>query len=432
MSYTLIERQELTENASSVTLSSIPQFYTDLYVIVSGRTSRTEAIDGLDFRPNGLTTNFLWRRLIGAGSSVASSSGTNPELALINAANNTSNTFSNIAVYISNYTSSTNKSFSADSVTENNATDAYQAIYAGLWSQTAPITSLVIASSTSNNLVAGSSISLYGINRQQAIGAPKAVGGQISFANGHWVHTFTGSGTFYAQEDLEVDALVVAGGGAGGSGNGGGGAGAGGYRTVRANATAGTYSILIGSGGAGALATGMTSGIQSSAFGFISAGGGHGGGDSGNVPGDAESGGSGGGSVRGRPAANGNTPSTIPPQGNNGGSSVASGVFGTGGGGGASAAGQSGNTSINGNGGAGSQWINGTFYAGGGGGGRTDGTFGNTTTGGIGGGGAGGTGVSGSGQAGTANTGGGGGGAGGFAALGGNGGSGIVIIRYKA
>jgi hypothetical protein len=429
MSYTLIEKKTLSSEASIIEFTGIPQIYSDLIMTISARGTTTDGAVRLSI--NGSTSNLTARDLEGGGSGTPVSTSRTFIAPVITLSTATANTFGNAQLYFTNYAGSTNKSVSVDSVTENNGTLAYQSIIAGLWSQTAAITSLSI-SPPSGNLVSGSTVSLYGINRQQSIGKPKAIGGNITFANGYWVHTFNASGTFYAQQDLEVDALVVAGGGAGGSGNGGAGAGAGGYRTLRANATAGTYAIVVGSGGAGALSNGMTSGVQSSAFGVISAGGGHGGGNSGNVSGDAEPGGSGGGSVRGRPPANGNTPSTTPSQGNGGGGSVASGAFGTGGGGGAGAGGQSGSTSINGNGGAGSQWINGTFYAGGGGGGRTDGTFGNTTVGGIGGGGAGGTEVSGSGQSGTANTGGGGGGGGGFAALGGNGGSGIVIIRYLA
>jgi hypothetical protein len=52
----------------------------------------------------------------------------------------TANTFGNTEFYIPNYTSSNYKSFSVDGVTENNATAAF-ALYAGLWSNTAAITS---------------------------------------------------------------------------------------------------------------------------------------------------------------------------------------------------------------------------------------------------------------------------------------------------
>ena len=51
---------------------------------------------------------------------------------------------------------------SADGVMENNATEAYQNLVAGLWSNTSAITSLTLAKST-GNFVQYSSASLYGI-----------------------------------------------------------------------------------------------------------------------------------------------------------------------------------------------------------------------------------------------------------------------------
>jgi hypothetical protein len=76
----------------------------------------------------------------------------------------TSNTFSSTQVYIPNYAGSTNKSVSIDHVTENNATNAYfSGIVAGLWSNTAAITSVKILDQDGGSLVAGSTASIYGI-----------------------------------------------------------------------------------------------------------------------------------------------------------------------------------------------------------------------------------------------------------------------------
>jgi len=49
-------------------------------------------------------------------------------------------------------------------------------------------------------------------------GALKATGGEITFAGGYTIHTFTSSGTFTANEALTIDYLIVAGGGGGGGG----------------------------------------------------------------------------------------------------------------------------------------------------------------------------------------------------------------------
>ena len=76
--------------------------------------------------------------------------------------NNTASTFGNLQIYIPNYAGSNQKSYSIDSVGENNATDAYQVLSAGKYNQTTAITqvSLRIASS---NLAQYSTAYLYGI-----------------------------------------------------------------------------------------------------------------------------------------------------------------------------------------------------------------------------------------------------------------------------
>jgi len=78
------------------------------------------------------------------------------------AALDTASTFGNGQVYIPNYAGSNNKSTSADTVSEDNATLAYSALTAGLWSNTAAITSITIAAVT--NFAQYSTAYLYGIS----------------------------------------------------------------------------------------------------------------------------------------------------------------------------------------------------------------------------------------------------------------------------
>jgi hypothetical protein len=80
----------------------------------------------------------------------------------------TSNTFGNSSIYIPNYTGSTAKSVSIDSVGENNGTASEQIISAALWNNTAAITSITLTSlddnlNPSGNFAQYSSVSLYGI-----------------------------------------------------------------------------------------------------------------------------------------------------------------------------------------------------------------------------------------------------------------------------
>jgi len=75
----------------------------------------------------------------------------------------TASTFGNQEVYFPNYAGATNKSYSADSAGENNATTAYLTLSAGLWSQTSAITSLEFYDRGVGNFVQYSSAYLYGI-----------------------------------------------------------------------------------------------------------------------------------------------------------------------------------------------------------------------------------------------------------------------------
>ena len=257
-----------------------------------------------------------------------------------------------------------------------------------------------------------------------------------------WLITDSGVQSDTPIPNYSIDFLVVAGGGGacGGFGNYGtaAGGGAGGYRTSTQTVNQGTViTVTVGNGGAAgtgntiSATNGSNSSISGSSLTTITSTGGGIGGTFNNPL--ATTGGSGGGAGNGTGflGAAGNTPSTSPSQGNNGGDgatyspSIASGG---GGGGGASSAGGNGGPSSGGNGGSGAtSSITGssiTYAGGGGGGGNSPGSGGS-------GGGGNGTHL-GNGISGTANLGGGGGGssknAGGADYDGGAGGKGVVIL----
>ena len=443
--YVLLERIELNASAASITFANIPQTgYTDLKVVMSVRNTDSSN-DQIWISLNGSTAGFTNKLVYGDGSSAASTS-IGRYVANIATPTYTANSFNNAEIYIPNYTGSTNKSISSDSVNETNATTAYAALTATLWSNTAAITSITLTPQA-GSLAQYSTFSLYGL---AALGttpaiAPKASGGNIiDFDGTYWIHTFLSSGTFTPQVGLSCDLLVVAGGGGGGKFIGGGG-GAGGFRTSTgfSVASATNYSVTVGAGGAGGTPYFGISG-SNSIFSTITSTGGGGGGSYDNVSGGTAyttglTGGSGGGGAptntdnQQGPGGDGNTPSTSPSQGNSGGYGVKITNYGGGGGGGA---GSSGSVSTGTNGGAGGSGsassITGTSvtYAGGGGGGIN--TTNTPGAGGSGGGGSGATSTTLVGGNGTVNLGGGGGGGGYSAANGGAGGSGVVIIRYLA
>jgi hypothetical protein len=338
--------------SASIDFTNIPQTYTDLVVKISGRVVRSGAptdIYKLSF--NGSTSNQSNLRLEGNGSSVYSASSSTMYVYQASSTDATANTFGNGEFYISNYAGNTAKCVSSDGVSETNATVAYMGISANLWNDTSAITSLSLTADAGGNFVQYSTATLYGIRnaRRVAGNSVKATGGNISFDGTYVIHTFNSSGTFTPTASLTADYLVVAGGGAGGSStqsHGAGGGGAGGYRYFTSQQLAPTinYAVTIGAGGTGNNSTSGGNGSDSSFINTTSTGGGGGGrGEDAASNRQGNNGGSGGGSGSSNSSSIaggiGNTPSTSPSQGSNGGASGTAQVGNGGSGGGSAAAG---------------------------------------------------------------------------------------------
>lgn len=152
--------------AASISFTGIPQTYTDLVVKVSARNSANN--DGMGISFNGSSTNYSYRDLYGSGSAAGSTNNTTGPATgygLIDQSPATASTFANGEIYISNYTSSNNKSVSIDGVTENNATATYAYLSAILWSNTAPITSITLTALSSGTIQQYSTATLYGIRK---------------------------------------------------------------------------------------------------------------------------------------------------------------------------------------------------------------------------------------------------------------------------
>jgi hypothetical protein len=146
--------------AASIAFSSIPQTYTDLKVVLSLRNTSTGSQILVSF--NGSTSSFSAKYLFGDGSTTASGSLARYAGPMV-LSTDTASVFSNSEIYIPNYSGSTHKSYSADSVNESNAANpVYTAMVAGLWSDTAAITSITITPDA-NSIAQYSSASLYGI-----------------------------------------------------------------------------------------------------------------------------------------------------------------------------------------------------------------------------------------------------------------------------
>lgn len=149
--------------ASSIDFTSIPSTYTDLLLKLSSRAATGGAVDVLiQFNTDSTSGNYSQRQLQGSGSGVGSGTG-NQQSATSDGSTDTASTFANSEIYITNYAGSTYKSFSTDTVTENNATTAYATLRAGLWSSTAAINAVKLTHNGGASFAQYTTATLYGI-----------------------------------------------------------------------------------------------------------------------------------------------------------------------------------------------------------------------------------------------------------------------------
>lgn len=162
--YTLISSVTVGSGGqAAMEFTSIPQTYTDLLVKISGRSALAAVGDNATTSFNNNTSNRTQRSLYtGDGSTVQSFTYTTFYIWLPGS-NATASTFGNTELYIPNYTSANNKSFSNDVTTENNGAAAELALSASLWSDTAAITSVKVTCN-GGNFVQYSTAYLYGIS----------------------------------------------------------------------------------------------------------------------------------------------------------------------------------------------------------------------------------------------------------------------------
>lgn len=164
MTMTLVSTVTVGTATSTVEFASVPQTGTDLYLLISFRGNAGDAgFAGMELTLNNSSSGNS-RYLQGSGSAALSSTEGLAYLGNIPRSNTTANTFGNVGVYITNYTSTSDKSFSVDNVTENNATAATQQIWAGVKTSTTAVTNLKIVGSGCFFAV-GSTASLYTVTK---------------------------------------------------------------------------------------------------------------------------------------------------------------------------------------------------------------------------------------------------------------------------
>jgi hypothetical protein len=160
MTMSLIETKTLGTAAASIEFTSIPQDGTDLVVLISARNSANTNIGTLAFNTGG---SYTVQVLLGNGT--GENSNTTRQDFNTNASSYTADTFASSQIYVPNYTGSTTKSYSVEAASENNASNVVMVIQAGLWSETAAITSLTLTAGSGGNLQIGSTASLYKVTK---------------------------------------------------------------------------------------------------------------------------------------------------------------------------------------------------------------------------------------------------------------------------
>lgn len=162
ITYTIISSVTVgSGGAASISFSSIPQIYTDLFLLWSGRTTNS-TLDSVYMSLNGSTSNFYTPVIVYGDGSSASVFSQNRYAGTNVGSSNTADVFSNTGIYIISYTDSNKKLYSVDSGTETMAATAYDYFSATAWNDSAAITSLTLTPNA-GTFVQYSSAYLYGI-----------------------------------------------------------------------------------------------------------------------------------------------------------------------------------------------------------------------------------------------------------------------------
>jgi len=150
--------------ASNIDFTSIPQTFTDLYLVGSLRTNLASDSENCRIDFNNNTANQASILLAGYGTGSANYSYTYINIRNVPSANGTANVFGNMSAYIPNYAENRNKNISIDNVPERNTPDNFFiSLIGGSWNDTSAITSVKLSTAGGGSFVQYSSISLYGI-----------------------------------------------------------------------------------------------------------------------------------------------------------------------------------------------------------------------------------------------------------------------------
>ena len=152
----------LSSSQSYIEFTSISATYDDLVIYASARGTRTGfPADDLVIQFNAVTSGYSGKRLFGNGAGLTSDNHTDIR-GFMSDADSTSNAFGANMFYIPNYRGSTYKTVGIEMAAETNAANAPFGLFAGLWSNTAAITSIKMFGNN-GDMVQYSTFYLYGI-----------------------------------------------------------------------------------------------------------------------------------------------------------------------------------------------------------------------------------------------------------------------------
>jgi hypothetical protein len=166
---TLIASYTVTSAQSSIDFTSIPSTYSDLCIKLSGRHTTAGGEDTPFVRFNSdSTSNYYF--VFGSGrGGVPTASGAVPTTSFwcgtIPGAGDTSGSFSNIEIYVPNYTSTTfKKAIRAESIVSGMTATLYQRTFGGYWNApAAAINRVTLGIVSGYNFEVGTTAYIYGI-----------------------------------------------------------------------------------------------------------------------------------------------------------------------------------------------------------------------------------------------------------------------------
>lgn len=163
----VIQHVQLTATQSQIEFNSIPQTFTDLYVIFSCRGLNTGPLSptiGINNLFSGYRTRWLQGNTSTVGTGVDPLGSEQAWIGTGPGGNGVANTFATVKIYLPNYRSGVAKAFTAQSAfpTGFNAS-SFHSQSVNTNSTTSAISSIQLRMGTGQNLVALSSATLYGI-----------------------------------------------------------------------------------------------------------------------------------------------------------------------------------------------------------------------------------------------------------------------------